>query len=106
MVTGDHPNEVVNCKAVVNSLKKHINRKRSQSSSLHEISLKDDEILMQVDYSENYKNADQNKIQSALTLAILASVATTNKLNKYPLAITGELSYYSQESLFSFVRIN
>ena len=66
MVTGDHPNEVVNCKAVVNSLKKHINRKRSQSSLLHEISLKDDEILMQVDYSESCKNADQNKIQSAL----------------------------------------
>ena len=82
MVTGDHPNEVVNCKAVVNSLKKHINRKRSQSSSLHEISLKDDEILMQVDYSESYKNADQNKIQSALTLAILASVATTNLQQK------------------------
>ena len=51
----------------IQRLKEHIFAKRQQQSKISHLKthLKSNEILLHVDYSENYKSKDQNEIQSA-----------------------------------------
>ena len=64
MVEGD-ANEVLNLwQPSVETLKKHIHYKRRQFKEVYRItvSLTTEEILIHLDYSENYKSKHQNKI--------------------------------------------
>ena len=66
-VREDRSDCVGSWKESVKSLKQHIFWKCSQAASLIEAksNLLEGHLLMQVDYSESYKNAEQNEIQSA-----------------------------------------
>ena len=94
----------------VKSLKQHIHRKRVQVSSLNTIKaeLGEDEILMQVDYSQSYKNAEQDEIQSAYFGHSCFSLFTAcvyyredEELHKLPITITTESSEHSRITSFS-----
>ena len=63
-VTEERSDCVESWKESVKSLKQQIFRKRSQAASLIEAksNLQEGQLLMQVDYSESYKNAEQNEI--------------------------------------------
>ena len=56
----------------VSALKEHIHRKRIQveSYNLQKAELKEGEALVHVDYSESYKNKQQNEIQSAYLILV------------------------------------
>ena len=62
-----HHNLVDTFNAEVKILKKHIFIKRNQNAFYNYLkeNLGDNEVLLQVDYSENYSNKDQQEIQSA-----------------------------------------
>ena len=66
---------VENWKETVKSLKQHISRKHSQAASLIDAksNLQKGQLLMQVDYSDSYKNAEQNEMQTPIS-AIPVSV--------------------------------
>ena len=51
----------------INILKKHIHVKRCQVKHYNELkqNLKPNEVILHVDFSENYKNQQQNEVQSA-----------------------------------------
>ena len=100
-------------KESVKSLKQHIFRKRSQAVSLIDAksNLQEDQLLMQVDYSENYKNAEQNEKQSAYFGYTCFSIFTAccyykaeeGELMKYPVTITSESSDHSKIAAFSCI---
>ena len=112
-VTEDRSDCVGNWKESVKSLKQHIFRKRSQATSLIEVksNLQEDHLLMQVDYSESYKNAEQNQIQSAYFGHSCFSIFTAccyyrteeGELMTYPVKTTSESSYHSRIPAFSGV---
>ena len=112
-VTEERSDCVESWKESVKSLKQHIFRKRSQVASLIEAksNLQEGQLLMQVDYSESYKNAEQNEIQSAYFGHSCFSVFTAccyyraeeGELMKYPVTITSESSDHSRIAAFSCV---
>jgi len=97
-VTEERSDCVESWKESVKSLKQHIFRKRSQAASLIESksNLKEGQLLMQVDYSESYKNAEQNEIQSAYFGHTCFSIFTACCYYK---AEEGELIQESHHSL-------
>jgi len=112
-VTEERSDCVESWKESVKSLKQHIFRKRSQAASLIESksNLKEGQLLMQVDYSESYKNAEQNEIQSAYFGHTCFSIFTAccyykaeeGELMKYPVTITSESNDHSRITSFSCV---
>ena len=52
---------------IITALKRHIHIKHIQHAKFNFLksNLQGDEVLIQIDYSENYANQDQNQIQSA-----------------------------------------
>ena len=94
----------------VKSLKQHIIRKRPQATSLIEAKsiLQEGHLLMQVDYSESYKNAELNEIQSAYfghsCFSIFSYYMTDEgELMTHPVTITSESSDHSKIAAFSCV---
>lgn len=96
----------------VTILKKHIYSKRVQQSTLQSIkqNLKDDEIMIYVDYSENYKVQHQNEIQSAYFGHSSFSIFTActfyrdlDEIKKIPLTVTTEMSDKSRIGSLSCV---
>ena len=95
------------------SLKQHIFRKRSQAAFLIEAksNLQECYLLIQVNYSESYKNAEQNEIQSAYFDHSCFSVFTAcsyyrteeGELVMYPVTITSGSSDHSRIAAFSCV---
>ena len=112
-VTEERSDCVENWKESVKSLKQPIFRKRSQAGSLIDAksNLQEGQLLMQVDYSESYKNAEQNEIQSAYFGHTCFSIFTAccyykaeeGKQMKYPVTITSESSDHSRIAAFSCV---
>ena len=104
-VTVDEVEANESWKESVKSLKAHIHRKRVQADSLNSAkeSLEEDEILMQVDYSESYKNAEQDEIQSAYfghtCFSLFAACIyywDKQELLKIPITVTTESSEHSR----------
>ena len=94
----------------ISGLKRHIYRKRVQVAHFNTQKelLKEGEVLVQVDYSENYKNQDQNEIQSAYFGHDCFSMFTAcsyykdgDDLVKKPIAIVSESSDHSRIAAFS-----
>ena len=95
------------------SLKQHVFRKRSQAASLTEAksNLQEGHLLNQIDYSESYKNAEQNEIQSTYFGRSCFSIFTAccyyrteeGVLMTYPVTITSESSNHSRIAAFSCV---
>ena len=86
-------------------LKLYIPRKRTQVSAFNALkeNLEENEILVQCDYSENYKNLAQDKILSAYFGHFCISIFTAcgyyrseGVLNKYPINIVSEASDHSR----------
>ena len=112
-VTEDCSDCVRSCKESVKSSKQHIFRKRSQAAFLIETksNLQEGHLLMQVDYSESYKNAEQNEIQSGYFDHSCFSIFTAccyyrieeGELMTYAVTITSESSDHSRIAVFSCV---
>ena len=95
------------------SLKQYVFRKRSQAASLTEAksNLQEGHLLIQIDYSESYKNAEQNEIQSTYFRRSCFSIFTAccyyrteeGELMTYPVTITSESSDHSRIAAFSCV---
>ena len=87
----------------IQRLKEHIFAKRQQQSKISHLktSIKANEILLHVDYSENYKSKDQNEIQSAYFGQSTFSLFTAcpyyrcqerNTIKTMPTTVTSEAS--------------
>ena len=99
----------------VTHLKRHIHTKRKQQQEYNRIknNLQTNEILIHLDYSENYKSKQQNAIQSAYfgntsfslftACAYYRDITDDNKLKTIPLTITSELNDKSRASSLSCV---
>ena len=112
-MTEERSDFVENWKESAKSLNQHIFRKRSQAASLIDAksNLQEGQLLMQVDYSDSYKNAEQNEIQSAYFGHTCFSIFTAccyykaeeGELMKYHVTITSESSDHSRIAAFSCV---
>ena len=112
-VTEERSDCVESCKESVKSLKQYIFRKRSRAASLIEAKskLQEGQLLMQVDYSESYKKAEQNEIQNAyfghscfsIFTACCYCKAEEGELMKYPVTIISESNDHSRIAAFSCV---
>ena len=99
----------------VESLKQHIYVKRQQVKCYNEIkeNLEEDEILLHVDYSENYENKQQGEIQSAyfghttfslFTACCYLRLPNEDDLHKDHLTITSESTDHSRIAAFTCVQ--
>ena len=87
-------------------LKRHLFRKRTQASKYNQVkdNLKQNDLLIHVDYSENYNNKQQWEIQSAYFGHVGFSVFTaccyfkdeSNAINKDAITVTTETSDHSR----------
>ena len=94
----------------IENLKLHIRRKRTQVAAFNALkeNLEENKILVQCDYSENYKNLAQEKIQSAYFGHLCFSIFTAcgyhqseGVLNEYPITIVSEASDHSRIAAFT-----
>lgn len=92
--------------------KKHIHRKRKQVKAYndHKVNLKPREVLIHVDYSESYSNAQQDEIQSAYFGKQNFSIFTScsyyrdhEELKKVPMSVISESNDHSRIAAFSCV---
>ena len=113
-VTVDEVEANESWKESVKSLKAHIHRKRVPADCLNSAkeSLENDEILMQVDYGESYKNAEQDEIQSAYFGHTCFSLFTAciyyrdkQELLKIPITVTTESSEHSRIASFPCLHV-
>ncbi|XP_066916722.1 uncharacterized protein [Clytia hemisphaerica] len=99
---------------VIKDLKGHIYRKRKQVEFYNDLkqNLKPNEAIIQVDYSEGYKNRNQDEIQSAYfgheTFSIFTACGyfrpnDTFDLEKVPLTIVSETNEHSRIASFTCV---
>ena len=112
-VTEDCSDCVGSWQESMKSLKQHVFRKRSQAASLTEAksNLQEGHLLNHIDYSESYKNAEQNEIQSTYFGRSCFSIFTAccyyrteeGVLMTYPVTITSESSNHSRIAAFSCV---
>ena len=87
-------------------LKRHLFTKRIQASTYNEVkdNLKQNDLLIHVDYSENYNNKQQWEIQSAYFEHASFSIFTaccyfkdeSNAINKEAITVTSETSDHSR----------
>ena len=98
--------------STLSATKKHIHRKRKQVNSYNEqkTNLKPREVLIHVDYSESYGNAQQDEIQSAYFGQQSFSIFTScsyyrdqEELKKFPMAVISESNDHSRIAAFSCV---
>ena len=92
-------------------LKKHLFTKRTQASTYNEVkdNLKQNDLLIHVDYSENDNNKQQWEIQSAYFGHASFSIFTTccyfkdesNAINKEAITVTSETSDHSRSASVS-----
>ena len=99
----------------VENLKRHIHTKRKQQAEYNRLKEKLDtnELLLHIDYSENYKSKQQNAIQSAYfgntsfslftACAYYRDITDKHELKTVPLTITSELNDKSRDSSISCV---
>lgn len=112
-VTEEREDCINSWKESLKSLKQHIYRKRAQASVLIETknNLQEGDVLMQVDYSESYKNNEQDEIQSAyfghscfsIFTACCYYVSEEGGSMKCPITITSESSDHSRIAAFSCI---
>ena len=85
----------------ITELKKHIHRKRIQVAKFNrqKSNLEENKGLIQCDYSENYKNSEQDEVQSAYLRHASFSIFTAcayfrlnEELIKHPMTIVSEAS--------------
>ena len=99
----------------VQRLKEHVFTKRQQQSKISYLkaNIKVNEVLIHLDYSENYKSQDQNEIQSAyfgqasfslFTACPYYRCSKTNDIKTMPTAITSEVSGKSQMASITCVK--
>ena len=99
----------------VESLKQHIYVKRQQVKCYNEIkeNLEEDEILLHVDYSENYENKQQGEIQRAyfghttfslFTACCYLRLPNEDDLHNDHLTITSESTDHSRIAAFTCVQ--
>ena len=99
----------------VQRLKEHIFNKRQQQSKISYLiaNIKLNEVLTHLDYSENYKSQDQNKIQSAyfgqasfslFTACPYYRCSETNEIKTMPITITLEASDKSRMASITCVK--
>ena len=92
-------------------LKRHLFTKRTQASAYNEVkdNLKQNDLLIHVDYSENYNNKQQWEIQSAYFGHASFSIFTaccyfkdeSNAINKEAITVTSETSDHSRSASVS-----
>ena len=97
----------------VGALKEHIHRKRIQveSYNLQKAELKEGEALVHVDYSESYKNKQQNEIQSAyfgqssfsLFTACVYYRDENGEFTKLPICVISESNDHSRAAALTCV---
>ena len=94
----------------IKTLKSQIHVKRIQHAKFHDLkaSLQDNELLIQVDYSESYVNQEQGKIESAYfgqqTFSIFTAccyLKIDGEVLNENVAITSETSEYSRIAALS-----
>ena len=99
----------------VQRLKEHIFTKRQQQSKISYLkaNIKVNEVLIHLDYSENYKSQDQNEIQSAyfgqasfslFTACHYYRCSETSKIKTMPTTITSEASDKSRMASITCVK--
>ena len=99
----------------VQRLKEHVFTKRQQQSKISYLkaNIKVNEVLIHLDYSENYKSQDQNDIQNAyfgrasFSLFIACPYyrcSKTNDIKTMPTAITSEVSDKSRMASITCVK--
>ena len=108
MVDADADEALVLWQSMVETLKEHIYYKRRQSKEICRVtvSLTMEEILINLDYSENYKSKHQNEIQSAFfgnKSVSLFTAYTYYQNGKLPITITTEESDKSRITSLLFV---
>ena len=92
------------------NLKQHIHRKRIQVFCLNSIKedLKSTNFLPHVDFSESYKNANQDEIQIALTsdnlrFLFLQNVHIHAQIRTIPITVTTEANEHSRVTTLSCI---
>ena len=99
----------------VQRLKEHIFNKRQKQSKISYLkaNIKVNEVLIHLDYSENYKSQDQNEIQSAyfghpsfslFTACPYYRCSETKEIKTMPTTITSEASDKSRMALITCVK--
>ena len=94
----------------ISDLKKHIHRKRIQAEEFNKRKeeLEEGELIVQCDYRENYKNVEQDEIQSVYFGHTCFSIFTAcgyhkpdDKLIENPITILTKASYHSRIAAFT-----
>ena len=101
-------------KEAVRKLKQHIHRKRIQAAALEsdKKNLELDEILIHCDFSQSYKNQDQDEIQSAyfghkcfslFTACCYVRQLSSNDVLPIPITVTTEGNEHSRQTSMSCI---
>ena len=110
MINVNENDAVTDWVLTIENIKLHIRRKHTQFATFNALNenIEENEILVQCDYSQNYKNLAQDEIQSVYFGHSCFSIFTAcgyhrseRVLNKYPITIVSEASYHSRIVAFT-----